>query len=172
DVTGRRVGRMRIVERPDALIVTAPFLSRRRAVLLACATIGIFIALEMFAFGGPAPRRADVIGMAVVFGVCGYVALILAVNGTITTVRRERIVVRHGPIPMWPARNIDPARVENVHAAVATGTVGWGGRMVLDSIVVSLVGGRTATIVDDAGDAADAERVASMITAWLWTRIP
>lgn len=163
---------MKIVERPDALIVTAPFLSRRRAAFLAVATIGIFIALELFAFGGLSPRRGDAIGMAVLFGVCGYVALVLAVNGTITTVRRDRIVVRRGPIPMWPATTIDAARVEDVHAAVATGTAGWGGRVRLDSIAVSLVGGRSVTIVDDAGDADDAAHVAASITTWFWSRSP
>jgi hypothetical protein len=171
-VTGRQVGRMTIVERPDALIVTAPFLPRRRAALLLVATIGIFVFLEVFAFGGPAPRRSGVIGMVLLFGVCGYVALILALNGTITTVRRDRIMVRRGPVPMWPATVIDPARIEEVRAAVVTGVVGRGGRMALDSVVVSLVRGPTVTIIDDAGDAAAAEHVAATVTAWLWSRIP
>nr|MDQ6943215.1 hypothetical protein [Candidatus Eremiobacteraeota bacterium] len=75
-------------------------------------------------------------------------------------------------IPMWPAMTIDADGVEDVHAAVAKGVVGYGGRMALDAIEASLIGGRSTTLVDDAGDAGDAERAAALITAWLWSHVP
>jgi hypothetical protein len=167
---GRRIGRVTIDERPDALIVTAPFISRRRAAVLAITIVVFFIVLADFAFGAAGPRHTiDYIGLAVVFVGCGYPALVLALNGTVTTVRPDWIVVRRGPIPMWPATTIDAAHVEDVRAAIATGIVGRGGRMALDTIVASLVGGRSATLVDDAGETADAEQVAAAITTWLWS---
>lgn len=167
----RRVGRVTIEEGPGALIVTAPFLSRRRAAVLAVTTLLSFGFLGTFAFGAPGPRQTiDYIGMVVVFGGCGYLALLLALNGTVTTVRRDWIVVKRGPIPMWPERTIDPMFIEEVRAAVAPGIVGRGGRMALDCVNASLVGGRSATLVDDAGAAADAEQIAATITTWLASR--
>ena len=161
---------MTIDERPDALIVTAPLLARRRAAVLIVATIVVFAFLGAYAFGARGQRSAlDVAGMCVVFGGCGYLALILALDRSVTTVRRDRIVVRHGPIPMWRVTTIDAAQVEDVHAAISTGIVGRGGRMVLDSVSASLVGGRSVTLVDDAGDTGDAEQVAAVITTWLWS---
>jgi hypothetical protein len=171
-VMRRRVGRVTIDEQPDALIVTAPFLSRRRAAVLALAMVAVFAFLVAFALGNPGSRRTfDVIGMVVVFVVCGYLALVLALNKTVTTVRRDRIVIRRGPIPMWPATTIDAGRVENVYATVRTGIVGRGGRMALDAVEAMLVGGRSTTLVDDAGDTGDAEHIAAAITAWLWSRV-
>ncbi|HEV2741330.1 MAG TPA: hypothetical protein VGU66_22410 [Candidatus Elarobacter sp.] len=41
--------------------------------------------------------------------------------------------------------------------------------MVLESVNASLVGGRSVTLVDDAGDTGDAEQVAAAITTWLWS---
>ena len=70
---------------------------------------------------------------------------------------------------MWPTITIDASHVEDVAATVATGIVGRGGRMVLDSVTASLVGGRSVTLVDDAGDAADAAAIAATITTWLWS---
>jgi hypothetical protein len=161
---------MTIDERADALIVTAPLLARRRAAVLAVATIVVFAFLAVNAFSARGQRSAlDAIGMCAVFGGCGYLALILALDRNVTTVRRDRIVVRHGPIPMWPAITIDAAHVEDVRATVATGIVGRGGRMVLDSVTASLVGGRSVTLVDDAGDTAAAEEIAATITTWLWS---
>ncbi|HEY6234089.1 MAG TPA: hypothetical protein VIW69_03160 [Candidatus Elarobacter sp.] len=94
---------MTIDERPDALVVTAPLLARRRAAVLSVATIVVFAFLGASAFGARGQRSAlDYIGMCVVFGGCGYFALLLALDKNVTTVRRDRIVVRHGPIPMWP----------------------------------------------------------------------
>ena len=166
----RRVGRMTIDEQPEVLIVTAPLLGRSRAAVLAVATIVFFAFLGANAFGARGQRSAlDIAGMCVVFGGCGYLALVLAFDRTVTTVRRDRIVVRHGPIPMWPAMTIDAARVEDVHASVATGVVGHGGRMVLDSVSASLVGGRSVTLVDDAGESTAAEQVAATMTTWLWS---
>ena len=167
----RRVGRMTIDERPDALIVSAPFLSRRRAAVLASTMIVVFVFLGSLAFGAPGGRRTiDYVGLVVVFAGLGYPALLLALNGTVTTLRRDRIVVRRGPVPMWPATTIDAAQVEDVRAVIVTGVVGRGGRMALDSIAASLSGGRSATLVDDAGDTADAEHVAETMTTWLWSR--
>ncbi len=164
---------MTIDERPDALIVTAPFLSRRRAAVLALAVVAFFGVLGAFAFHAAGPRQtSNLIGAVVVALTCGYPALLLALNKTVTTVRRDRIVIRRGPIPMWPATTIDAVRIEDVHAAVAKGVVGYGGRMALDTIEASLAGGRSTTLVDDAGDAGDAEHGAALITAWLWSHVP
>jgi hypothetical protein len=172
-VMRRRVGRVTIDEHPDALIVTAPFLSRRRAAALALAMAVVFPFLGAFAFEAPGSRQTfDVVAMVVVFVACGYPALVLALNRTVTTLRRDRIVIRRGPIPMWPATTVDPGRVENVRATVRTGIVGRGGRMALDAVEASLVGGRSITIVDDAGDSRDAEQIAAVITAWLWSHVP
>ena len=133
---------MTIDEQPDALIVTAPFLSRRRAAVLALAIVLFFGLIGTFAFHAAGPRRtSDLIGVVVVALVCGYPALVLALNKTVTTVGRDRIVIRRGPIPMWPATTIDALRIEDVHAAVAKGVVGYGGRMALDTIEASLTGG-------------------------------
>ena len=172
-VIRRRVGRVTIDERPDALIVTAPFLSRGRAAALALAMVAVFAVLGALALGAPGSRRTpDVVGTIVVFVVCGYPALLLALNRTVTTIRRDRIVIRRGPVPMWPATTIDSGRVENVRATVRTGVVGRGGRMALDAVEASLVGGRSTTLVDDAGDTGDAELIAAAITGWLWSHVP
>jgi hypothetical protein len=169
EVERRRIGRVTIDRRPDALVVTAPFLSRGRSAVLAVTIVALFIFLGTLAFGAPGPRRTlDYVGMIVVFGGCGYAALILALNRTVTTIRRDRIVIRRGPIPMWPATTFDAARVEHVRAAVATGIVGRGGRMALDCVNASLAGGGTVNLVDDAGDSGDAAQVAAAITEWLW----
>lgn|GEM_PF-2832928 len=169
----RRIGRITIDEQPDALIVTAPFLSRGRAVVLALAIVLLFAVLGASAFGAAGQRRTfDVLGLAVLAAVCGYPALLLALNRTVTTIRRARIVIRRGPIPMWPATTIDVTHIEDVHAAVRKGVVGRGGRMALDAIEASLVGGRSTTLIDDAGDADAAQRVAALITTWIWSHVP
>ncbi len=168
-VERRRIGRVTIDWRVDSLVVTASFLSRGRAAVLAVTIVALFIFLGTFAFGAPGPRRTlDHVGMIVVFGGCGYAALILVLNRTVTTIRRDRIVIRRGPVPMWPATAFDAARVEDVHAAVATGIAGRGGRMALDCVNASLAGGGTVNLVDDAGDGGDAAQVAAAITEWLW----
>lgn len=165
----KRVGRVTVDERPGTLVVTAPFLSRTRAAVLAVTIALLFVFLSTVAFGAPGPRRTlDYVGMIAVFGGCGYLALILALNRTVTTIRRDQIVVRRGPVPMWPATTFDAARVVDVRAAVATGITGRGGRMALDCVIASLIGGRRVTLVDDAGDGNDAAHVAAAITAWLW----
>jgi len=155
-----------IVERPDALIVSSAFLSRRRAVALAVLAPVALGSLGVIMFGRPGTAW-EAVAMVVVFGICGYYALILALDRSIATVRRDRIVVRHGPIPIWPAITIDTARIESVYATVAAGITGRGGRMVLDSVTASVTDGRSITLIDDSGNAADAERVAMAIEAWL-----
>ncbi len=163
----RRAGRVTIVERPDALIVTSAALAPRRAAALAILA-PLVLAWLGFIMLGSRPRAAwEAIPIAVVFGICAYFALILALNRTIVTVRRDRIVVRRGPIPMWPATTIDANRVQSVYATVATGFAGRGGRVVLNPVTASLTDGRPATLVDDAGTAADAGLVATIIAAWL-----
>lgn len=166
----RRIGRVTIEERPGALIVTAPFLSRRRAAVLTAGILVCFVVLGTFAFGASGARRtAGVAGTIVVFGGCGYLALILALNKTITTVRGDRIAIRYGPLPGWPPKTVDAALVEDVRASIRTGVTRFGGRIALDEITASLAGGRSVTLVDDAGSTADAEQVAATITTWLWS---
>jgi phage baseplate assembly protein W len=166
----RQVGRVTIDERPGALIVTAPFLSRSRAAVLTAGVVACFALLGAFAFGASGARRtADVAGTIAVFGGCGYLALILALNKTITTVRGDSNAVRYGPLPAWPAKTVDSALVEDVRASIRTGVTRFGGRIALDEITASLAGGRSVTLVDDAGSTADAEQVAATITTWLWS---
>jgi hypothetical protein len=157
----RRLGRVTIVERPDALIVTSPFLSRRRSVALLVAMTLAFVALAVVA------PRGNPIGLAIVLVVCGYYGLILALNRAVATVQHDRIVVRRGPVPLWPATIIDAAHIVDVHATVVTGMTGRGGRMILDTIAATMTGGRTVILIDDAGDASDAEQVAGEIAEWL-----
>jgi phage baseplate assembly protein W len=70
---------------------------------------------------------------------------------------------------VWPAKTVDSALIEDVHASIRTGVTRFGGRIALDEITASLAGGRSVTLVDDAGTTADAEQVAATITTWLWS---
>jgi hypothetical protein len=163
----RRIGRVTIVERPGSLIVSSAFLAPRRAVALAVlapVALGFLGALVVVS----RPRWGwDAVAIAVVFGVGMYFASILALNRTIATIGRDHVVVRRAPIPMWRATTIDAARIESVYATVATGFAGRGGRVVLDAITASVTDGRPITLIDDAGDAADAASVATVIAGWL-----
>jgi hypothetical protein len=169
-LTRRTIGRVTLDERPDSLIVASAFFSRPRAISVGGATVVICGWLGARAFDGPATHRLSHAGILVVLAIAGYCGMLLALNRTVTTLSRERVVVRRGPIPVWPAATFDAAHIEDVHATVATGIAGRGGRVALDAIVASLVGGRTATLIDDAGNATDAQEVAAAITTWLWSR--
>lgn len=160
-ISERRLVRVTIVDRPDALIVTSPFLSRRRSLALLIGMVVAFVGLGIVA------AARNPIGLATVFVICGYYGLILALNRTVATVQHDRIVVRRGPIPLWPAATIDAAHIVDVHAKIVTGMTGRGGRMVVDTVAASMTNGRSAILIDDTGDAGDAGKVAAEITEWL-----
>jgi hypothetical protein len=156
-----------IVEQPDALIVSSAFLPPRRAVALAVSAPVALVTLGAIVVVSRPRGGWDAVAIAVVFGIGAYFASILALNRTIATIARDRVVVRRGPIPMWPAATIDAARIESVYATVATGLAGRGGRAVLDAVTASITDGKPLTLIDDAGDAATAASVATAIAGWL-----
>jgi hypothetical protein len=163
----RRVGRVTIVERPGALIVSSAFLPRRRAVALAIVVPVALMSLGAILFSSRTRGTWDAIAIAVVFAICMYLAMILSLDRTIATFRQDRVVVRRAPIPIWPATTFDTARIESVYATVATGVAGRGGRVALDAVAASVTDGRPITIIDDAGTATDAASVATAIAEWL-----
>ena len=168
DVLRRHIGRVTIVEQPDCLTVIAPFFSRGRAVALGIGTAIAFALVDLTASGGPVPRTLpDAIGMTVLFGVCGYYALVMMLNRSVATIRPGSIVMSRGPIPMWPARTIDTAKIVDVRTAVVTGMTGRGGRMEVDTVMAVMAAGPPKSLVDDAGDAGDAARIAGTIVEWL-----
>jgi hypothetical protein len=156
-----RVGRVKIVERPDALIVTSPFFARTRAIVLGIAIVLVFAGLRAVS-----AAKSDV-AYFVVLVICGYVAAIFVFNRTVATIHRDRIVVRRGPIPMWPASTIDVSAIEDVRGVVARGITARGGRTEFHTVAAVLANGGTATVIDDAGNPADAAHVAAEIAAWL-----
>lgn len=164
----RRIGRVTIDERPDALIVTAPFLTPKWAVVYGLAVIVIFAVLFGFSLDGTG-RGPDPAGIIVLFCFCGYFTLLMTLDRSIATIRSDRIVVRHGPVPMWPATTIRAVLVEDVRAVVYTGITKYGGRIEYDSVNASLVGGNHVTLVDQTGDFKDAEQVAALVMEWLWS---
>jgi hypothetical protein len=95
----RNVRRMTLVERADALVIPAPLLSRPRAIAAFVMVLAMFASLFLPEFRGP---RGNPIGSAIVFAICGYYGLLMALDHTVTTVQRDRVVVVHGPLPMWP----------------------------------------------------------------------
>lgn len=163
-LSARKVGRVTVVEQPDALVITAPFLSRGSAAALLISMLVIFVGLPVVLLAG---RDWSPIGYCVLVALCGYFGLVMALDRTVTTIRRDRVVVVHGPIPMWPKAVIDTVQVVDVHATVITGITRYGGRTEYDTVVASLANGRSAALVDSAGDARDAETLAAQITTWI-----
>ncbi len=164
----RRIGRVTIDERPDEMIVTAPFLAPKWAVVYGLIMIVFFAFLFRFSLGGTG-RGPDLIGSIVLFCICGYLTLIFTLDRSIATIRPDRIVLRRGPVPLWPATTVRAVLVEDVRAVVYTGITKYGGRAEYDTVRASLVGGRSITLVDQTGDAGDAEQVAAVIMEWLWS---
>jgi hypothetical protein len=151
-----RVGRMTVEDRPAALRIVAPFLSRVRATALAVAMVpvlGLLVALGWLRVAAP-------IGMGIVAGVSVYLALILIFDRTDVSIGPDWITVRRGPIPFWPAMRVAVSEIQEIRAGVLVTIVRSGGRVEHDAVAASLSDGRTVVLIDDAGAANDADALA------------
>jgi hypothetical protein len=154
-----RVGRTTVEDRPAALRIVAPFLSRGRATALAVAMVPVLGFLG--ALG--CLRLAPPIGMAIVAGVSTYFALILIFDRTDTSIGPDWITVRRGPIPFGPATRVAVGAIQEIRAGILVTFVRSGGRVELDAVAACLSDGRTVVLIDDAGAAGDADALAQRI---------
>jgi hypothetical protein len=154
-----RIGRTTVEDRPAALRIVAPFLSRGRATALAVAMVPVLGFLGALGW----LRLAAPIGMGIVAGVSAYFALILIFDRTDTSIGPDWITVRRGPIPFGPTTRVAVGAIQEIRAGVLVTFVRSGGRVELDAIAACLSDGRTVVLIDDVGAAGDADALARRI---------
>lgn len=150
---------MTVEDRPAALRIVAPFLSRGRATALAVAMVpvlGLLVTLGWLRLAAP-------IGMAIVAGVSAYFALILIFDRTDTSIGPDWITVHRGPIPFGPATRVAVGAIQEIRAGVLVTFVRSGGRVEHDAVAACLSDGRTIVLIDDAGAAGNADAMARRI---------